>query len=169
MRETNRFRLAQASENEKIYLMGFDTWGDEEGLDSYLNACRSSKKYAQGRWFVLCEKGEPVCSALAHDFPSWGKEVVRGIGSLATIPDERERGFGGELLESLTSFLARVESASVIFLYSDIDTQFYEKRGYRALDQRYQNHTGSTAMAWVRPSAAASLVDANSNKIPQYF
>jgi len=149
--DKRRIRRAHTSEHDAIYRMGFDTWGDDSGMESYLDVCRSSQKYARGRWFVLCVGAELVSSALVHDFPAWGSQVVRGIGSLATFPHERGKGLGGELLVQLTSFLAEEEGASIVFLYSDIDKRFYEKRGYRPLDVCHQQHAGSVVMAWLRP------------------
>lgn len=149
--------------------MGFDTWGGGMPLAKYLAACHSSQKYARGRWYVLCVDGEPVASALVHDFPAWGSHVVRGVGSVATLPDKRRQGLAGTLLEQLTSFLAQTENTSIILLYSDINSNFYAKRGYLALDARHQRYPGSVMMAWFRAGTPKRILDENAERLPPYF
>lgn len=162
-------RPARKSELADIYRMGFDTWGRGRTLESYLKTCHSSKKYAGGRWIVLCSDDTPTSSALVHDFPAWGELVIRGIGSMATFPDKRRHGFGTRLLEQLTGFLAEQEDASVIFLYADIGPHFYEKRGFRPLEKRHQHQPGSVIMSWQSPKCSKNIFNEYEKRIPPYF
>ncbi len=82
---------------------------------------------------------------------------------------QAQAGLAGALLDELTSFLARAENASVTFLYSDIDRGFYAKRGYVALDARYQRHPGSVMMVWLRPGVPARILEENAERLPGYF
>ncbi len=163
------FRRADTAEHEKIFRMGFDVWSDGMPLEAYITACHGSRKYARGRWYVLCVDGEPVSSALVHDFPAWGDHVVRGVGSLATRPDKRKQGLAGGLLDELTSFLARAENASVTFLYSDIDSGFYAKRGYVALDARYQRYPEAVMMVSLGAGVPGRILEENAERLPAYF
>lgn len=165
----NEFRPAHREEMDDIFRMGFDVWGRGKDLESYLRECRSSKKYARGRWYVLAADGALASSALVFDLPAWGDLVVRGIGSMATFPNRRGQGFAGELLERLMSLLSEGENASLIFLHSDIAPGFYEKRGFFQLAAGRQRHSGSVAMAWQKPELPNDILETNCERIPGYF
>ena len=149
--------------------MGRDAWGQKQSAQAYLRDCRSSLKYAKGRWFVLTEDDPPVSSALVHDIADWDGLVVRGIGSMATAPGRRRQRFGGSLLKRLIAFLRGEEKAKIILLYADIAPEFYARRGFRALDARQQSRPGSLAMAWTAPGCPAELFETHAGLIPPYF
>ena len=163
------FRRARPEDMDRVYLMGYDAWGEGAAVEEYLRGCRGSTKYRSGRWFVLCRDGTPVSSLLVHGFPSWGERVVRGIGSVATGPAHRRRGFGSRIVRSAVSALAGRERAGVILLYSDIDPAFYEALGFTRLPARFQGSPGSTLMAWLAAGADGSLFEEHEAEIPRYF
>ena len=163
------FGRARPEEYDAVYRMGFDAWGEGLDLNGFLDVCRASPKYAGGRWFVVREGAEPVSSVLVHDFAAWDGYAVRGIGSLATCPARRCSGAGGALLEHVTRLLVSQEEAGVVFLYSDIDSIFYEKRGFQVLADRDQRHRPSQLMACFCPTLDMSFVDRNVHRLPSYF
>ena len=114
---------------DDIYLMGYDAWGDGETQAEYLNICSSSPKYARGRWYVLANGDERLVSSLityklAPD--------VFGLGSIATLPGLRRQGLAARLIEGVLHAM-KDEGAKAVFLFSDIDPQYYEKLGFTPL------------------------------------
>lgn len=161
--------LADSSEYEAIYAMGFDVWGAGTTLEAFVEGCRRSPKYASGRWFVIREKGQAVSSLLVHDFDSWSGAVVRGVGSLATRPERRRAGWAARLLNQVVELLVKSEAASIVLLYADISPAYYEKHAFHALDAAYQSRADSVLMARLAPGVDMSLVQQNASGLPSYF
>lgn len=61
-----QFRPAIPADMDRIYMMGFDAWGEGSNQDDYLSGCRSSPKYAQGKWFVLEHDQELLSSLIVY-------------------------------------------------------------------------------------------------------
>ena len=160
---------ARPEEYDAVYGMGFDVWGEGLEFDAFIGHCRESPKYARGRWFVAREGTEPVSSLLVHDFDAWEGDPVRGIGSLATQVDRRRTGAGGALLDHVPRLLISEEKAGVVFLYSDIDRSYYEKRGFQVLAEPHQRYQPSVAMACFSPTRDMSFVERNADRLPSYF
>ena len=162
------FRPALTSELDQIYLMGFDTWSGGKSKDDYLQSCHSSPKYKSGRWFVLADN-DPVSSLLVHDFLNWTPYIARGIGSLATEPNHRERGYASELIKKTVSYLQTKENAAIIFLFADINPEFYRKQGFADLPKEIRKYKDSTLMAWLSPNCPSEILRQNYDKLPRYF
>lgn len=154
---------------DAIYLMGFDAWSDGHPADEYLVGCRGSKKYQSGRWFVLCEGNTLRSCLLIHTFDPWGERVVRGLGSVATQPEFRRQGYGHLIVHNAVNDLVDRENTSVLFLYSDIGVNFYEKHGFRGMPAQYQTAQGSTLMVRMLPAYDAKVVEEFRAQIPRYF
>lgn len=165
----SEFRSAKEHEMDEIYLMGYDAWSDGSPVADYLAGCRKSKKYRNGRWFVLCAEGRLCASLLVHDFEPWGKRPVRGIGSIATDPKVRRQGYGRLIVKLAVRELVERENASVILLYSDIGAQFYERERFHTVAPEFQSAQGSTLMVRMLPEFSPATIAAFRNKIPGYF
>ena len=163
------YRAAQAHEMELIYQMGYDVWSGGQELSQYMAGCRSSKKYQSNRWFVLCKKGIVRSAHLIHTFDSWCDRVVLGIGSVATLPEYRRKGYGHAIMEHACADLTGREKANVVFLYSDIGPRFYKPHGFQSLAEKYQTTKNSTLMALMLPSYDASVIEQFHERIPEYF
>lgn len=157
------FRPARPEDLDAVYSMGFDVWGNGLVFEDYLTECRNSKKYRQGRWFVMENAELGLCASLT--VYELGDRTL-GIGSIATRPDLRGRGFASALLTKALSRLDR-EGASRIFLYSDIAHTFYERFGFQALDRKHQSPPGSVCM--VRGTDGDSLIRNPDINPPAYF
>ena len=152
-----------------IYMMGYDAWGDGEAVASYLDRCRRSPKYQKGCWYVLDIDQQPVSSLLVHDFQDWGGLPARGIGSIATNPDNRRKGHGHRIVELAIDALSMEEQVRIFILYSDINPRFYENMGFVVAPQQYQKTSGSTLMLKTLPEFGKALIEENKHRIPSYF
>ena len=156
-------RKARPEELDEIFKMGFDVWSNDLPLSLYLEVCRNSLKYQQGQWYVLENENDELCSSLIT-YSLAPHEV--GIGSIATLPDLRGRGYSSKLIrEVLTIF----ESPNVkaIYLYSDIGTTFYKKFGFVPLPEKFQTHALSICM--VRGFKMSTLLADSAFVAPKYF
>ena len=157
------FRKAESQELDEIYQMGFDAWADEMTESEYMNACRASTKYKKGQFYVLPnEKGSLVSSLVLYPFT----DVSYGLGSLATPPELRQRGYATQLMQVVLSELDRVQIHQV-FLYADISPEFYERVGFRALPAHFQTKEFSICM--VRTKTFDELMTRRDFLPPRYF
>ncbi len=85
-------REALPDEMERVYLMGFDVWGEDLSQVAYLELCRRSTKYRKGRWHVLTVEGEVVSSLIAYRDEFGLPPGCYGSGSIATPSVLRDRG-----------------------------------------------------------------------------
>lgn len=128
-----QIRTACRHELDIIYLMGFDVWGEGLSRDEYLAGCQSSKKYQSGAWYVLVVDEKPVSSLIVYsDLFGLGQGCF-GIGSLATDPAMRGKGFGSQLLRGVTEMLLNAPNTVATFLHADIGHHYYERLGYRRI------------------------------------
>ena len=110
--------------------MGLDAWGEGSAPDEYLRTCRASSKYAAGTWVVLVEGDAPVASLLLHRDGFGLADGHVGIGSVATAPAHRRRGFASTLVEGVVDELRRGGTRAA-WLFADIGPAFYERLGFR--------------------------------------
>ena len=144
------FRKANPAEMDQIFLMGIDVWSDGASENDYLNGCRSSAKYKRGVWYILTEENKLLSSLIVYDF---GDEKF-GIGSIATSSFFRKQGYASELIKHIINEIERGHSNRTIFLYSDIQPEFYEKFGFCKLKPEAQRYKTTTCMAYGKESEA---------------
>ena len=154
---------------DAVYMMGFDAWSDGSDQAEYLKDCRKSAKYRSGQWLVLCADDLVVSSLLVHTFPPWGSWQVRGIGSVATEPTYRKRGFASQLIEMASAALCARNRRLVILLYSDIDAEFYRRLAFVELSSEFQLFQGSKLLARMSREWDEALFRKYQDKIPGYF
>ena len=158
-----RSRKARPDEFDSIYLMGLDVWNEGKDREAYLEGCRRSKKYQEGAWYVLENQEGVLVSSLIRYCLSEG---VYGIGSIATPPSFRKKGYASKLIADV---LKEFESEGVerVFLFSDIEPAFYQKFEFEALSSRYQHSAGSVCM--VRGVSVEELERDPQFQPPVYF
>lgn len=139
-------REAQKEEMDEIYLMGIDAWRGNCNFDEYINDCRGSIKYRKGIWYVLERNDELLSSVIIYKLPSLDSLLTIGIGSLATKENKRMNGYSSRLLKFLIEEYIKQLKVCVFVLFSDVDTHFYEKFGFRVLSSRLQYYSGSHCM-----------------------
>jgi len=163
------YRPAHKEEYDTIYMMGYDTWSEGQSVEKYLDICRNSKKYKSARWFVLSEDNILKSSLLIHSFDLWRNRVVRGIGSVATPPEFRRKGYGHKIVDTAINDLINRENASIIFLYSDIEADFYKKHYFVELPASYQTVSNSVLMVLMLPGYDEGIIKEYEKRIPKYF
>ncbi len=142
--------------------MGFDVWSDGDILEKYLEVCRTSVKYRQGRWLVLEQNGVLISSLLIHSF---GNDAF-GIGSIATATTQRKSGHPSVLISSTLRDLQEQQNAKLIYLYSDINPDFYLRFGFVQLPKELQKYPTSTCMVHMTKGFE---VDFGQLNLPKYF
>lgn len=110
-------RLAEPDELDIVYLMGFDVWGDGLSLDEYLSCCRSNGKYSKGTWYVLVEKEQVVSALIVYSGTFGLQKGCFGLGSIATHPQLRHKGYASKLIHLVKRGYSRV---SIVKLYTCI-------------------------------------------------
>ena len=135
-----RCRKALDHDFEHIYMMGYDEWADGLEVEEYLKSCFQSQKYKKGNWWVVEDNDEVVSSLIVYTLP----DSNYGIGPLATTLNHRNKGYASYLLNYVTNFLRK--GSSGIFLYSDIATSFYERRGFKEMPKEFQRYEKSKYM-----------------------
>ena len=128
-----QIRKASHHELDAIYWMGFDAWGADLAPTEYLASCQRSKKYQSGVWYLLLVDKRPVSSLIVYRDQFGLGQGCFGIGSLATDPTMRGKGFGSHLLRGVTDMLLSDPNTVATFLHADIDHHYYEKLGYRRI------------------------------------
>ncbi len=115
-------RKAKVDELDTIYAMGFDVWNGGLGFEQYLAGCRDSGKYRSGTWYVLAQ-GEQIVASLIVYSRMFGLED--GC-FLATLPEQRNKGYGAEIVNLVKAELFNNQQAKAIYLHCDIDHRYYE-------------------------------------------
>lgn len=121
--------------------------------EDYLESCRTSVKYKHGIWYVGYANEQPVTSLILYSFTNYG------IGSVATNPNDRGKGYAKQLIQGILE----EKAGETIFLYSDIASQFYEKIGFQALELEKQPNLASCLMVYPKLSCIVNQV------LPNYF
>ena len=126
-------------------MMGFETWADGAIELDYLNLCRDAPKYKTVQWYLLKEEDELLSSLIVYKFEG----NAFGIGSISTPAFLRKKGFASKLISQVIELLENECNASAIFLYSNIESDFYEKFGFEELPKSYQLYNKTTCMVRV--------------------
>ncbi len=130
---TTAVRRARPEELEALWLMGYDAWGREDSRDRYLDRCRDSDHYRSGEWFLLAATGTPVSGLIVYRTGFALPTACAGIGSVATEPAQRGRGYGTTLVREVTRRLG-ADGVHGVYLHSEVGAEFYAALGYRATD-----------------------------------
>jgi ribosomal protein S18 acetylase RimI-like enzyme len=116
-------------------MLGFDTWSGGDEPADYLKICHTSEKYARGNWLVLTAGVEIVSAIIVYRDGFNLPAEACGIGSLATSPQYRGRGYGSALTRR-TIVEMTMQGFSSVYLFSDIDVSFYERLGFKTVGRR---------------------------------
>lgn len=154
-------RRAAQSEYDQIFMMGFDVWA-EGAEDEYLAACRTSPKYARGNWHVLENENRALISSLI--VYKLGPDEY-GIGSIATAKALRKQGHVSRLISDVLKQIEEESPTAAIFLYSDIEPDFYERFDFAPVPQIAQRYKNTTCM--VRGKHIEKFTDKMAT--PEYF
>jgi predicted acetyltransferase len=158
-------RLAQPDDMRTAFLFAHAEWGEGRTAEEHVAHCFASPKYARGTWYVLTRDALPVSTLIAY----WGAfglpAQVVGIGSVATAPGERGKGYALRLVDAVVKEL---EEADSFFLYSDVPPQLYEKAGFHVLSREYQRYDRSIAMMRAGQKSVSEVIT-QGFRAPDYF
>ncbi|WP_413283634.1 GNAT family N-acetyltransferase [Vibrio sp. MA40-2] len=149
-------RKAKAHELDCIYAMGFDVWNDGLTFEEYLTACRKSTKYQSGTWYLLIDNDKIVSSLIVYSDNFGLKEGCFGVGSVATSPNCRGKGYASYCISSITTELFANSNCKAVYLHSDIGYEFYHKLGFVRIE-------GTDCMLYAKQSSKWD------HSIPSYF
>lgn len=149
-------RKARVDEVDTIFLMGYDTWNVGETPDDYIISCHASPEYEEGVWYVLEDTttNELLSSLILYDFNT-KYEKIYGVGSVATPPNFRKKGYASTLMKKVMSLVMDELKGDYILLHCDIDPSFYEKLGFIKAPDSMQN--GNQPVCMIFPSAPPYL------------
>ncbi|HYM80294.1 MAG TPA: GNAT family N-acetyltransferase [Candidatus Limnocylindria bacterium] len=159
-------RLASPGDMRRVFLMGYDTWGEGRPAEAYIEGCFRSAKYKLGSWYVLEMDGTPVSALIIYRDVFRLPPAAAGIGSVATSRDSRRRGHASELIREVSSRLRRMDGSKLFFLYADVDPNIYARLGFVALPDHLQRYQPSICMASGNQSDLARVL---STSAPDYF
>lgn len=160
----NKIEVLKAlpDEHDQIYMMGYDTWSEGSTKSDYLNLCQNSPKYKKGQWYVLKDGDQLLSSLIVYKI----EENIFGLGSVSTPAFLRKKGYASKLISRIIELLENDLNASAMFLYSDIDSKFYEKFGFLELPQVHQRYKETSCMARVQD---LNEFLSSEIKLPEYF
>lgn len=162
-----KIREATKEDMIEIYKMGYDVWGDKLPFKEYITMCENSSKYKKGKWYVLEATGtkQLLSSLVVYELNLSEKQVVKGIGSIATPFYLRKNGYATTLVNKTINKLEQDDNCNNFFLYSDIGIDFYKRLGFVVLPNDSQKYEDSICMYYSKKNDFATL----SLDIPDYF
>ncbi|WP_062261826.1 GNAT family N-acetyltransferase [Endozoicomonas arenosclerae] len=155
-------RKARRSEWDEIFLMGYEAWGDGDTKELYLKECHESEKYQQGVWYVYESEGIAVSSLIVYQNLFNLPEGCFGVGSVATRDDQLRKGYASRLVKEISDNLGK-SGAKGIYLFSDIDPEFYRRQGFESVSAN-QPYKDTTCMVLSFNNKSPLPL-----QIPQYF
>ncbi|MGX1193047.1 GNAT family N-acetyltransferase [Metabacillus sp. SLBN-84] len=160
-------RAAKNEDMSSIFMMGYDAWGGKLAVQDYMNTCKESSKYKSGVWYVLVDTdtNELLSSLIIYTLNPSKDLIVKGFGSIATPPELRGKGYASQLIKETIKELEEKEQCNLIFLYSDIDRNFYNKMNFKALPATQQKYKNSVCMYY----STGLEMENMSYEVPDYF
>jgi len=150
-------RPAVTKDMDAIYLMGIDVWGEGQTEEEYLADCRNSIKYKLGEWHCLTEDGVIVSSLITYQNQFGLADRYVGMGSIATYPDHRRKGYAGCLIQNCIDRCTE-EKCLGLLLFSDVESSYYERFGFTAAESEM-----------IDPPMFLSLNGGRLPELPRYF
>jgi N-acetylglutamate synthase-like GNAT family acetyltransferase len=131
-------RKAKHKEFNQIYMLGYDMWGEDALVSDYLVECNKSEKYQSGEWYILVQEHVVLSALIVYKKSFALSENYYGIGSVATNPKYRKKGYASKLLSCCCQKFKN-KGINGLYLFSDIDVSFYEKLGFDVIENANDN------------------------------
>lgn len=159
-------RPASHEDLRNVFVMGYDAWGGDREVDTYIERCFRSPKYKLGSWYVMEKDGALVSSLIVYRHAFHLSPGMAGIGSVATAPEHRRRSHASELIREVLTRLRQTDGLSLVFLYADVHPDMYARLGFVALPDNLQRYKPSICMVW---GERDDVHKALSTAAPDYF
>lgn len=123
-----------ANEAERIaaFRNVHDVWSGGLNLDDHLQRRLTSPQHNRADWYVGCLGGRVVASLGCYPLQLRLRGDIVGaiaIGAVHTLAEFRGRGFAPQLMRHVEDAAAN-RGIAISLLYSDIDPDYYARRGY---------------------------------------
>jgi hypothetical protein len=159
------FRQALACERELLFSEGYKEWPKNRTYEQY--CADNAKEDATGTRFVLELGGELVSSLILLTLKDIAGKKAFGIGSVLTPKIHGGKGNATALLSHCIR--QEVPEDSYLFLFSDINPDFYTRFNFRALPSEFQRYEKSTCMVYCTVGNWDELLRYLPESLPNYF
>ncbi|MCB8814650.1 GNAT family N-acetyltransferase [Desulfosporosinus shakirovi] len=158
------FRQALPQERNFIFSEGYKEWSKNRTFDQYCSD--NAKEDVYGTRYVLDVDSEIVSSLIMLKLKDIAGKKAYGIGSVLTPKIHAGQGYATELLKNC---LQKEKEDSFIFLFSDINPEFYKRFNFKILPSKFQRYEKSVCMVYCNDVSWNELLNCSIDSIPNYF
>lgn len=158
------FRQALPQEIKFIVSEGYKEWSKNRTFEQYCSD--NAKEDVYGTRYVLDVDNEIVSSLILLKLKDIAGKKAYGIGSVLTPKIHAGQGYASELLKNC---IQKEKEASLIFLYSDINPEFYKRLNFKILPSQFQRYEKSACMVYCNDVNWNELLNCSIDSIPNYF
>ena len=159
------FRQAREQEIDAILREGYKVWSRNRTFEQY--CVDNRKEDAYGTRYVIDAGNEVVSSAILLNLADIRGKKVYGIGSVLTPKVHAGKGYATELLKNCIRQAGMNDS--MIFLYSEINPDFYGRFGFKVLPPELQRDVNSVCMVKCSDDSWSILLAGSIGLIPGHF
>lgn len=159
------FRQAKKEEIDQILREGYKVWSKDRTFEQYFTENRKEDEF--GTRYVIEDQGVIVSSFILLNLKSIGVKEVYGIGSVLTPPAYKHKGYATALLKNCIQEIS--VNTSLVFLYSEIDPDFYGRYNFRVLPLELQKDADSICMVRCDDNMWSVLITSGIDLIPNHF
>ena len=158
------FRQALPQEINLIFSEGYKEWSKNRTFEQYCSD--NAKEDVYGTRYVLDVDNEIVSSLIILKLKDVVGKKAYGIGSVLTPKIYAGQGYATELLKNC---IQKEKEASFIFLFSDINPEFYKRFNFKILPSQFQRYPKSLCMVYCNDVSWNELLNCSIDSIPSYF
>lgn len=159
------FRQALSQERDIIFSEGYKEWPKNRTFEQYCND--NAKEDAYGTRYVAEVNSEIASSLILLKLADILGKSVYGIGSVLTPKIHTGKGYATELIKNCIQ--RKDKEASYIFLFSDINPDFYKRFSFRVLPSEFQKYEKSVCMVYCSEDSWNALLNCPADTVPNYF
>lgn len=156
------FRQALPCDRDFLFSEGYKEWQKNRSYEQYCTD--NAKEDAYGTRYVIDVDGEIVSSLILLNLKDVAGKRAYGIGSVLTSKSHAGKGYATALLNNCMKLISK---DSYIFLFSDIDPEFYKRLNYRILPEKLQKK--SICMVHCNDEGWNALIACPADAMPDYF
>ncbi|SHI68897.1 GNAT family N-acetyltransferase [Desulfosporosinus lacus] len=158
------FRQALPQEINFIFSEGYKEWSKNRTFEQY--CIDNAKEDVYGTRYVIDDNNEIVSSLIILKLKDIVGKRAYGIGSVLTPKIHAGKGYATELLKNC---ILKEKEDSFIFLFSDINPEFYKRFNFKILPLKFQRYEKSVCMVYCNDVSWNELLNCSIDSIPNYF
>lgn len=158
-------RQARPEERQILFEEGYKEWPKNRTFEQY--CIDNGKEDAYGIRYVLEVDNEIVSSLILLTLKDVNGKKAFGIGSVLTPKKYSGKGYATKLINDCINL--DFYDNCIIFLFSDINPEFYERFNFKRLPQHMQKYEKSVCMAYCKDTVWHELINSPINSLPDYF